>query len=235
MSKMGSHCPFGHLKHKLWPKERSGVKLVIWFPTTKSQESTQFPCVQATCNTPLERSWPGLQLCFRSHCNQRFTQEVMRLQSHRSPKCGNFGTKSQLDVALVERHKVYYKGEGGGFPQVRAVVNLVCPSCSWLVLVPKVLQLGTNHFVLVLCRSVWVIEACHFFLVQSQSSSMPFYPSIVLWAKECAPTFCSSDVFSLGFTFESFKELGVHHKHSMVETFLESVFSLKMFLLRVMN
>jgi len=21
MSKMGSHCSFGHLKHKLWPKE----------------------------------------------------------------------------------------------------------------------------------------------------------------------------------------------------------------------
>jgi len=25
----------------------------------------------------------------------------------------------------MERHKVYYKGEGGGFPQVWAVVSLV--------------------------------------------------------------------------------------------------------------
>jgi len=25
----------------------------------------------------------------------------------------------------MERHKVYYKGEGGGFPQVQAVVSLV--------------------------------------------------------------------------------------------------------------
>jgi hypothetical protein len=25
--------------------------------------------------------------------------------------------KCHLDVALVERHKVYYKGEGGGFPK----------------------------------------------------------------------------------------------------------------------
>jgi hypothetical protein len=25
-------------------------------------------------------------------------------------------TKWHLDVGLVERHKVYYKGEGGGFP-----------------------------------------------------------------------------------------------------------------------
>jgi hypothetical protein len=34
-------------------------------------------------------------------------------------------TKYHLDVGLMERHKVYYKGEGGGFPQVRAVVSLV--------------------------------------------------------------------------------------------------------------
>jgi len=27
MSKMGSHCSFGHMKHKLWPKEGPGVKL----------------------------------------------------------------------------------------------------------------------------------------------------------------------------------------------------------------
>jgi hypothetical protein len=29
---------------------------------------------------------------------------------------GSPGTKSHLDVSLVERHRVYYKGEGGGFP-----------------------------------------------------------------------------------------------------------------------
>jgi hypothetical protein len=67
---------------------------------------------------------------------------------------GSPGTKCHLDVGLVERHKVYYKGEGGGFPQVRAVVNLVNPSCSWFVLTPKVFQLCTNHFVLVLCKPV---------------------------------------------------------------------------------
>ncbi len=69
---------------------------------------------------------------------------------------GSPGTKSHLDVTPMEGHRVHYKGEGGGFPQVRAVVSLVCPSCLWLVLAPKVLQLCINHFVLVLCRSVWV-------------------------------------------------------------------------------
>jgi hypothetical protein len=29
MSKMGSHDPFGHLKHKLWPKEGLEVKLAV--------------------------------------------------------------------------------------------------------------------------------------------------------------------------------------------------------------
>ncbi len=64
------------------------------------------------------------------------------------------GTKSHLDVGFMEKHKVYYKREGGGFPQVRAVVNLVSPNCPCLVLAPKVLQVCTNHLVLVLCRSV---------------------------------------------------------------------------------
>jgi len=40
----------------------------------------------------------------------------------------SLGTKCHLDVGFVERHKVYYKGEGGGFPQVRAVMSLVSPS-----------------------------------------------------------------------------------------------------------
>jgi hypothetical protein len=201
MSKMGSHGSFGHLKHKLWAKERPGVKLAVWLPTTKSWESTWFPCVQAMCDILLESSRWGLQLCLRPHCDRRFAQEVVRPQSRGSP-----GTKSHLDVAPVERHRVYYKGEGGGFPQVWAVVSLVCPGCLWHVLAPKVLQLCTNHLVLVLCRSLWVNKACHFFLVPSWSSSTPLYPSIVLWARERAPTPCLSAVFSLGFTFESRKE-----------------------------
>jgi hypothetical protein len=41
---------------------------------------------------------------------------------------GSPQTKCHLDVGLVERHKIYYKGEGGSFPQVRAVVSLVSPS-----------------------------------------------------------------------------------------------------------
>jgi hypothetical protein len=124
---------------------------------------------------------------------------------------GSPGTKSHLDVVPVQRRKVYYKGEGGGFPQVRAVVSLVCSGCLCFVLAPKVLQLCTNHLVLVLCRSVGVNKACHFFLVPCQNSSTPLYPSILLRAGEHAPTPSPSVIFSLGLTFESRKDLGVRH------------------------
>jgi len=40
---------------------------------------------------------------------------------------------------------------------------------------------------------------------------MPFYPSKVLRTKERASIPCSSVVLCLGLTFESLKELGVHH------------------------
>jgi hypothetical protein len=34
--KMNSHDPFEYLEHKLWPKERPGVKVSIWLLTIKS-------------------------------------------------------------------------------------------------------------------------------------------------------------------------------------------------------
>jgi len=56
---------------------------------------------------------------------------------------GNLETKCHLDVGLVEKHKVYYKGEGDGFPQVRAVVNLV--SSSLPVARPNTKSAKTMH------------------------------------------------------------------------------------------
>jgi hypothetical protein len=92
MSKIGSHCSFEHLKHKLWPKEGSGVKLPIWLPTRKNQESTRFTCVQTTCDIPLKSSWRELQLFFRPHLDSRSARKVMGLQSCKSPRYRDFGT-----------------------------------------------------------------------------------------------------------------------------------------------
>jgi hypothetical protein len=146
MSKMGSHCSLGHLKHKLWPKEGPRVELSgvcqFWLPTTKSRESTRNTWLQTACDIPLESSWRELQLCFRPHFDPRSTRKVMGLQSPGSP-AGRIsrlsagsprspGKKSHLDVVPETWRREYYKGEGVGFPQVRAVVSLVCPCCPWL-------------------------------------------------------------------------------------------------------
>jgi hypothetical protein len=132
---MSSHDPFRYLKHKLWPKEMLGVKLAVWLSTTKSRESTWFPCVQVACYILLESFQWGLPLCFRLHFNWRFAhKEVMGPQNRESFNFGNFGTlilesqnKIHLDVGFMERHKVYYKGEGASFPQVRVVVSSSLP------------------------------------------------------------------------------------------------------------
>jgi len=89
---MVSHEPFGHLQHKLWLKERLGVKLAVWFPTTKSQESTRSRCVQVKCDTPLESSRGELQLCFRPCPNPSSGRKVMNAQSPGSPNRDSFET-----------------------------------------------------------------------------------------------------------------------------------------------
>jgi hypothetical protein len=43
---------------------------------------------------------------------------------------GSPETKCHLDAGPMASHRVYYKGEGGGFPQVQVVVSLVNPNLS---------------------------------------------------------------------------------------------------------
>ncbi len=56
---------------------------------------------------------------------------------------GSLETKCHLDVGLVERQRVYYKGEGGGFTQVWAVVSLMSPNL--LVALPNTKSVSTMH------------------------------------------------------------------------------------------
>ncbi len=96
--------------------------------------------MQVACDIPLQSSQQGQKLYFRPHLNQRHAHKVMGPQSCGSPNFENFGspnTKCHLDVGPMASHKVYYKGEGGGFPQVRAMVNLVNPSLPMVSLSTK--------------------------------------------------------------------------------------------------
>jgi hypothetical protein len=62
------------------------------------------------------------------------------------------GTKCHLDVDLMERHIIYYKGEGGGSLKSRPWWVLWVPICPWFVLGPKVFKLCINQLV------VWFVQ-----------------------------------------------------------------------------
>jgi hypothetical protein len=136
---MASHWSFGHLQPKLWEKEGPGVKLAVWLPTTKSQESTSSRHPIWECDMALERSRWGLQLWFRPRRDRTLQSGVMAVQSSGTP----IGTISglhfespknlcHLDVGSTASCREYYMGEGGGFPRVRAVVSLVVQSAHGL-------------------------------------------------------------------------------------------------------
>jgi hypothetical protein len=136
---MASHRPFGHLSPKLWAKEGPGVKLAVWLPTTKSRESTSSRCPIRECDMALERSRRGLQLWFRPRRDPTPQSGVMAVQSSESPAgtisglhFGSPGNLCHLDVAPTGRRRVYYMGDGGGIPWVRAVVSLVVRSARGL-------------------------------------------------------------------------------------------------------
>jgi hypothetical protein len=99
---------------------------------------------------------------------------------------GSPKTKCHLDVGPMARHRVYYEGEGGGFPQVPAVVSLVSPNLPWLVLALKVLQLCTNQLVFWFCvvPCEW-LKFLSTFLVPSWSSSTPLYPQSAASQRTC--------------------------------------------------
>jgi hypothetical protein len=135
---MASHWSFGHLQPKLWAKEGPGVKLAVWLLTTKSRESTSSQHLIWKCNMELESSRGELQLWFRPRCDRTLQLGIMSSQSPETPTgtfLGQFrdsnlgvpGKKSHLDVASAESCKVYYMGEGGGFPRVWVVVSQVSP------------------------------------------------------------------------------------------------------------
>jgi hypothetical protein len=149
MSKMGSHCSFGHLKHKLCAKEGPGVELPgvcqFWLPTTNSRESTRYTGLQTTCDISLESSQQELQFCFRLRRDPRSDRKVMWLQSRGSPGWRSFGTptresrdKKAISMWAPWRGAEYTIGNKVvAYSRVRAVVSLVCPSARGLSQHPR--------------------------------------------------------------------------------------------------
>jgi hypothetical protein len=137
MFKMGSHDPFGNLKHKLWPKEGPEVKSPTWLHSRPLKVWNRPDFLM--CRWHVTYCWKFLDE------GNNFALNLISIRDlHRklwAPKIvgipivgilgfplGSPGTKCHLDASPMASHKVYYKREGGGFPQVQVVVSLVSPS-----------------------------------------------------------------------------------------------------------
>jgi hypothetical protein len=136
MSKMGSHDPFGHLKHKLWPNLRAKRQIGKFDSRPlKVKNRPDF----LVCRWLATYHWKDFDKGYN------FALDFIsigglhtKVWAPKLAKVPTFGisrlplgspeTKCHLDVGPMVRHKVYYKGEGGGFPQVWAVVSFVSPS-----------------------------------------------------------------------------------------------------------
>jgi hypothetical protein len=145
MSKLASNWSFGHLQPKLWTKEGPGVKLAVWLPTTKSQESTFSQRPMTVRDMALESSRGELQLWFKPRPDPNsgeklWMSKIPGVQTGTVSRLhlGSPGKKSHLDVPSTRSCREYYKGEGDGFPWVWAVVSLVCPSARDLSQHPRV-------------------------------------------------------------------------------------------------
>ncbi len=135
---MGSHDPFGQLKLKLWPKEgplkvnnHPNFLAFRWCATYRRK------ILDKGYNFFLDLiSIGGLHTKLWA---PKITG-IPTLGISRLP-LGNPGTKCHLDGGPVAKHKVYYKVEGGGFPQVQ--VSLMN---SWLLVAhPSTKSVPTMH------------------------------------------------------------------------------------------
>jgi hypothetical protein len=129
MFKMGSHDSIGHLKHKLWPKKRSGVEVPIWFPTTKVKNRLDLLMYRWRAT----HHWKDFEKGYYFSLNltsikdlhtKLWASKVAEVLILRISGLGSLETKWYLGAGPMARHRGYYKGEGGGFSQVWTVMNL---------------------------------------------------------------------------------------------------------------
>ncbi len=129
---------------KLWAKEGPGIKLQIWLPTTKSQESTSSRRCLNKYNTSLKSSRRELQLWFRPRPNPNLGRGVMNVQSLGTPTWDSFKTPT-WESREKEPFRCSFRGEtqrilyGGRWwlPLSSGRGESCVWKCLWLVLTPK--------------------------------------------------------------------------------------------------
>jgi hypothetical protein len=113
-----------------------------------------------------------------------------------------------LGACPVAKDKEYYKGEGGGFLQIWAVVSLVS---LCLTVHQKCFNYALTNFFFDLCRSMWIIDPL--VIHPSPYPVAPTHPSTpkVLWTKKCPPIPSLSIIFTLNSHLHLSRSLRMHY------------------------
>jgi hypothetical protein len=161
MSKMGSHEPFGYLKHKLWPKEGG--------------QFDSRPLEVGNCPNLLMCSWRAIYLWKDLDEGYNFASKFTSFEGlHkmlwaskvRSPNFGNFGIPNlgvprQNDIwvqAPWPSTKNTIRGKNVASPKSRSWWILWFRVCLCLICPPKMFQLCTTQLVVLfmqVCVNNW--------------------------------------------------------------------------------
>jgi hypothetical protein len=132
MSKMNSHIPFEYLKHKLRLNERLGVKMSIWLPTIKSQNSLIYLHSSGMPHIIGKLSMRNITLIWTSPQLKVYTKSYglpklrkIQFQEFRDSQLGIPGQNDiwMQSLWLITDNTV--SKEGDGFLQIWTVLNLV--------------------------------------------------------------------------------------------------------------
>jgi hypothetical protein len=140
---MNSHDQFGHLKHKLWPKERSRIKLVVSQPL-----KVRNPPYSLVCKWLATYHWKDLDE------GKNFVLNYISIGGLHTklwgPKVARILTLGQNAIwmwASWRGTKYTIKGKVVASPKFGPWWVLWVQVCPWFILAPNVLQLCTNQLV----------------------------------------------------------------------------------------
>ncbi len=121
-------------------KRRSGVNLTIWNFDSRPLKVKNHPDF-LMCRWHAIYCWKALNkgynfaldfILIRGLHAKLWAPKVIKVLVVRilGLPFGSIKTKWHLGASPMAKHKVYYKGEGGGFSQIWAVVSLMSPSLT---------------------------------------------------------------------------------------------------------
>jgi len=132
---MASHWQFGHLQPKLWQKKSRESN---WQFDSRPLKVRNRPLPDVVLKS-VTRRWKALDESYNFGSRlvpigvrgeELWPSKIPGLQPETISGL-HFESPNKMchsDVASATSRREYYKGEGGGFPRVQAVVSLVCPS-----------------------------------------------------------------------------------------------------------